>query len=250
MVFHGSINLHNLTTMAFILKQLSNRSTLESDGKGGNLSVISGKAKSASTKAWKDEGTVKKGDEIPGIEFTLELKNRGNIIAQTYDASTKKFVASTSPVPDVIKTTLFVSGVNGLAYLKVLSSLELCQKIGILPTTVEKPLIDGFSGILLIGENDLFTEIMNDEYHKPERIKMFLFDEFEPKDCDLEFAAPQTGYKGGASSQAEKDKLSDRVNFIQAVITAGSVEEALFIKLATADPEIATIKEFLSLIFS
>lgn len=235
--------------MGFILKQLSNRSTLESDGKGGNLNVISGKAKSASTKAWKDEGTIKKGDTIEGIEFTVELKNRGNIIAQTYDASTKKFVPSTSPVPDVIKTTLFVPGVNGLAYLKVLSSVELSQKIGILPASAEKPLIDGFGGVLLIGENDLFTEIMNDEYPKPDRIKMFLFDEFEPKDCNLEFAAPATGRGGFGGGQSEKDKLNDRVAFVNAVLTDASPEQQLFVKLLAVDGTITHV-DFIRLMFA
>jgi hypothetical protein len=234
--------------MPFILKQLSKGNTLESDGKGGNLTVLSGKAKAASVKAWKDDGTIKKGDSIDGIEFTLELKNRQNVIAQTYDSSTKKFIPSTVPVPEVFKATLFIPGNNGLAYLKILSNIELSQKIGILPEGADKLLIDGFSGILLVGENDLFAEIVNDEYPKPERIKMFLFDEFEPKDCNLDFAAPTTGYKA-ASNQTEKEKLNDRVNFIQAVTTDSNVEQALFIKLATADPTIATLKDFLSLMF-
>lgn len=234
--------------MGFILKQLNSGNKLESDGKGGNLSVISGKAKSASVKAWKDEGSVKKGDEIPGIEFTVELKNRGNIIAQTYDASNKKFVPSAAVVPDIIKATLFVPGDNGLAYLKVLSSLELSQKVDILPATADKLLIDGFSGVLMIGESSEVTAVMNDDWLKPERIKMFLFDEFETKDCNLEFSAPPTGYKNGGSAQSEKDKLSDRVNFIQAVLTDASSEQQLFVQLLAIDGTI-THKEFISLMF-
>jgi hypothetical protein len=235
--------------MPFILKQLSNRNILESDGKGGNLTVLSGKAKAASVKAWKDEGTVKKGDPIEGIELTLTLKNRGNVTGQTYEASTKKYIPSNTPVSDTFNATLFIAGNNGLAYLKVLSSIELSKKIGILPDDADKPLIDGFSGILLVGENDLFTDVMNDEFTKSTHIKMFLFDEFEPRDCNLEFAAPTTGYKAATSNQTEKEKLGDRVNFIQAVTMDGSVEQTLFIKLATSDPTIATLKDFLGLIF-
>lgn len=234
--------------MAFILKQLNSGNKLESDGKGGNLTVLSGKAKSASTKAWKDEGTIKKGDTIEGIEFTVELKNRGNVVGQSYDASTKRFVPSTAAIPDVIKTTLFVPGDNGLAYLKVLSSLELSQKVGILPAGAEKLLIDGFSGVLMIGESSEVTAVMTDDWAKPERIKMFLFDEFEPKDCSLEFAAAPTGYKGGGSSQTEKDKLSDRINFIQAVLVDASPEQQLFVKLLALDGGISH-KEFIGLMF-
>jgi hypothetical protein len=234
--------------MGFILKQLNSGNKLESDGKGGNLTVVSGKAKAANTKAWKDEGTIKKGDTIEGIEFTVELKNRGNIIVQTYDASTKKFIPSTAPVPEVIKTTLFVAGDNGLAYLKVLSSIELSQKVGILPEGATKLLLDGFSGVLMIGESSEVTAVMAEDFAKPERIKMFLFDEFEPKECILEFAAAKAPYSGGGSSQSEKDKLSDRVNFIQAVLTDASPEQQLFVKLLAIDGAI-THKEFIGLMF-
>lgn len=234
--------------MGFFLRQLSSGNKIESDGKGGNLSVISGKGRPASSKAWKDEGAVKKGDTIEGIEFTCELKNRGNIVAQTYDASTKKFTTSTVPVSDTFKATIFIPGDNGLSYLKVLSSLELSQKIGILPAIADKPLIDGFAGVLMIGESSEVAAVMSDDWSKPERIKMFLFDEFEPKDCNLEFSVATTGYKGGGSTQSEKDKLGDRVNFIQAVLTDSSVEQQLFVKLLAVDATI-TYKEFINLMF-
>lgn len=241
--------------MGFNVKLLKSGNQFEPDKTGGgNLTVVRGKAKQGSVKAWRDDGDTKKGDEIKGIEFTLEVKNTGNLVGQTYDASTKKFITSTTALGDTVKGTLFLAGNNGLAYLNVLSSLAECRKIGILPKFDGQPeddktplLIEGFSGKIFVGNSEEIESVVAGDY-KPNRVKMFLFDEFEPKDCNLEFAAPATGYKGGASSQTEKDKLSDRTNFIQAVLTDASPEQQLFVKLLTIDGAI-THKEFISLMF-
>jgi hypothetical protein len=241
--------------MGFILKQLNGGNKLEADSTGGgNIEVISGKGKPASIKAWKDEGTVKKGDTIEGIEFIVKCKNRGNVVAQTYDKDTKKFVPSAVPVAETFDATIFLGANNGLAYKMILSSLEESRKIGILPAFDGLPaddktplLIDGFSGIIFVGNSAEIDSVIAGDY-KPERVKMFLFDEFQPKACTLEFAASKAPYSGGSSSQAEKDKLSDRVNFIQAVLTDASIEQQIFVKLLAIDGTI-THKEFISLMF-
>jgi hypothetical protein len=237
--------------MGLILKQLNKGNEIVSDGKGGTLTVLNGKGKLATTKAWKDEGTIKKGDDIHGIEFVLELKNAGNVIAQTYDKDTKKFIPSLTPVPDIFKATLFLSGLNGDAYKKVLPDLELSKKLGLLPADHPvdgKLLIDGFSGKLTVGENDQMTQLMADDFTKAGHFKITIFEEFELKDCSFDFAAPSAGYKGGGSAQSEKDKLSDRVNFVQGVLTDASTEQQLFVKLLAIDGTI-THKEFISLMF-
>jgi hypothetical protein len=216
--------------MGFILKKLASGSRLESDGKGGNLGVISGKGKPASIKAWKDEGTIKKGDEIPGIELTIELSDRGNIVGQVYDQSTKKFLPDSAPISYPLKTTLFIPGTCGLAYLKVLSDVAISQELEILKETDTTPLINGFKGVLLISEHDLFNALVDGDYSKKKHIKMFIFDEFEPVDCKLDFAVA-TPYKGGGSnSQSEADRLKDRISFVRLALTSDSEAEQLFVK--------------------
>jgi hypothetical protein len=221
--------------MGFILKKLASGSRLESDGKGGNLGVISGKGKPASIKAWKDEGTIKKGDEIPGIELTIELSDRGNIVGQIYDQSTKKFLPDSAPISYPLKTTLFIPGTCGLAYLKVLADVTISQELELLKDTDTTPLIDGFKGVLLVSEHDLFNALVGGDYSKKNHIKMFIFDEFEPVDCKLDFAVA-TPYKGGGnSSQSEADRIKDRVIFVSSALIDGSDTEQMFVKAKKHD---------------
>jgi hypothetical protein len=232
--------------MSFIAKRNKSGTVLEINGAGGTLNVLSGKAKASSIKARKDDGKIKKGDTIEGVEFAFEIAESGNIEGQIYQQATGdekygKYVPDTQPLVFPLKCSLFVSGECGQAYLALFANAE---KLG-LPEGIQ----DGFKGQMTIGENKHTAALVAGDFSKAVQIVGMLLDGCEKVTCAIDFPTPYSGGNGGGKSQSEAEKLSDRIKFVEALLTDASTEQLLFVKLLGIDGEI-THREFIALMFT
>ncbi len=235
--------------MSFILTRKKAGNTLELNNGGGTLKVLSGKVKAHTIKAKKDDGTIKKGDNIEGVEFAINIVVGNNIEAQKYQqagAGEKygKYVPDTDPLPATIEVTLFVpKNAGGLGYL---AFFDNCEKLG-LPAGLK----DGFAGTLNIGESAYTEQMENGDFTtKIPSVLLMLLDDAAKVDCAIEFSAPYVASTfGGKSGQSEVDKLNDRMKFIEGLLTDSSPEQKLFVKLLGLDGEI-THREYIALMFN
>jgi hypothetical protein len=230
--------------MGFLSNRTKAGNTLLDDGKGGTLRVIIGKAKAKTVKAKKDNGTIKKGDDIHGVEFVFELADSGNIKGQIYqqaqgDEKYGKYIPDPEPLVFPLKCSFFLDGDCATAYLKL---FENTDKLGL-----PEGLIGGFKGDMTIGENKYVTQLLNNDFNKPDGILGMLLDNVEKVSCPLDFPVPIVGsYGGGAKSQTESERLADCIKFIEAVLTDASPEQVVYVKLAALH-EGLTIVNFLEL---
>lgn len=231
--------------MGFLANRNSKGTTLIPESGGGGLKVISGKAKAANQKAKKDEGTIKKGDTINGIEFALEIADSGNIKGQIFeqgkDGAYGKYIPDPQPITYPLKCTLFVSGNCADAYLALFKNAEVFG----LPANI----IDGFSADLNIGENKYTIAAANEDFKNADGIKGMLFDNAQAVNCSLEFSSPYTSNGGGKGGQSEAEKLADRLKFAEALMTDSSPEQQAFVKFVAANGGEITLLDFAKLMF-
>jgi hypothetical protein len=232
--------------MGFFVNRTKAGYTLLSDGTGGLLNVVSGKAKPATQKAKRDDGAIKKGDTINGIEFIIEIADSENLTPQVYeqgkDGNYGKYVTDSQPLVFPLKCTLFVAGECGESYLALFNNAEALG--------LSSDIMSGFKAELNIGENKHTRSLVKGDFKAVPGILGMQFDNAEKIDCKLDFVAPVTSgaYGGGAKAQTEGEKLVERIAFINAVLSDASPEQQLFVKLLGVDGTITHV-DFIRLMF-
>lgn len=218
--------------MGFYANRTKAGTKLVLDGAGGTLKVLSGKARPSTTKASKDDGNIKKGDEISGIEFILLLADSENIKGQIYQQPQGgdkygKYIPDPQPLVFPLVASFFLPGKIGEAYIKFFANAE---KLG-LPSDIA----DGFSGSLSISDTKYTDLILADDYSKPEGTLGMFLDDAQKVECKLDFLVPSTNNGGGSKSQSESERILDRIAFVKKLLTSGSDEELLLTELVKLD---------------
>jgi hypothetical protein len=233
--------------MAFFANRNSKGTILIADGSGGTLKVLAGKAKPATQKAKRDEGSVKKGDDIKGLEFALEIADseniKGQIFEQGKDGAYGKYIPDLNPIVFPLKCTIFVPGNCGEAYQALFDN---AVALGL-----PEDIMGGFKADLNIGENKFTDALRKGDFKAAPGILGMLFDNWEKVTATVDFAVPFAGSNGGGKAgQSEADKLADRVKFIEALLTDASPEQQLLVKLTTANAVEIPLIEFIALMFA